>query len=247
MPLRGWSNGEPTSRPCHVAASSPPPRPASRLGEAAEPAVERAAEREGGRGEHHRAVAEQLVAQQPADRRAARPAGRRAPVAGAVQPDHLGRARWRAEASSDALGGVVHLVQRGLSATLRGRASSGIVLVAAARPSAVRHAAAASRTQRERQRPAPPAARPGGRAGPRPAARSSASPAVCEPVGGLLRRSAGRRGARPRSTMATDSSPVAAEVTRSTSSCASSMITHVVLGQHAGCLDARRWPAARGW
>lgn len=96
--------------------------------------LERAAERQRGGGEHHRALAEQLVPEHAADGERRDAQGGRAAVGGAVEPDHLGPV---------GLGGVpvrvehahrrvVHLVERGERGLALARLV-GVVLVGVAR------------------------------------------------------------------------------------------------------------------
>ena len=196
---------------------------------------ERAAEGERGRGERHRALAEQPGSQHPADLERRHPQRRRPArfVRGPVEPDHL-------VALGDLLAERVQDPARRCAAAHPARpGSSGPPPSAAGPPPRMpRWPAPRRRTPRPRPartsawRPACRTARPSGlrarRRGrwrarpPRGAAGrpppSRAPSAAADSVSRPARRAAA-------STAGPDSSPVVAEVTRSTRSCASSTMT----------------------
>ena len=167
MPLRGWSKGEPTSSPDQPAASSPAPEGrwssvrghlglgAPRQAPLAGQAVEGAAQSERGRGEDHRTVAEELVAEHARHGRAAPPAagagaGRCPPssqTTSAGRPPRRGRRRPACAARCRG--------SRPVRRPCASPAPSGSSLSRSAGPRAVMQAHAESRT-RASVSPSPP-------------------------------------------------------------------------------------------
>ena len=281
MPLRGWSNGEPTSSPVQA---RPPARcsarrcfrpvgarsgrcpagsvpsassvlaaatqragvPATLSGDPARAAplpgqrLERPAQGQRGRGEHDRAAAEQPLRQQPAHLQRGHPERAAGGVAAGGRSIHT-TSRGPAISGPNACrirSAALHLVQRGQRGPGRGQ-------LAASSPASL--AAARTRPRSPRRRPA---ARPAPRRAARQARRSGRSGRPGTPS---ARRppAAGRlfRDQRPQRRAAASGGPGqlrrADAVTRSTRSCASSMITTSCSGSTAK--SSRASIASRAW
>ncbi len=200
-------------------------------------AVEGPAERQGGRGQDHRPVAEELVAEhaRPTDSGATRRVEESGRWPRRARPPRPGRPPTRRRRHRASLGGVVDVVEDGerrlLRPPLEGRHYRRFL-----EPGAVMRVKPASRTSEGGH----PRGTGGGHRraqGGRPAGGAEVLGRLLEAVGEGLFDEGGRRGGRTaRPTLASGSSSVTTEVTRSTSWWASSTTTTSY---------ARRCPAPR--